>query len=81
MVHPVVTARVERTGTRSMEQRTNSAILALAITAVAIMGNFALQDYPSRGQGIVHLASLLALPGRVVAWLLGFGHARAKAGC
>src|SRR5262245_19637682 len=59
----------------SMEPRTNSAVLALAITAVAIMGNFAVTDYPSHKNGIPSLASLLAIPGRVVAWWLGFGHA------
>jgi hypothetical protein len=64
-----------------MKHQTNSAILALAITAVSLVGNLIVTDHATRRNGIPRLALLLSLPGQVIAWLLGFGHAAHNVPC
>jgi hypothetical protein len=51
-----------------------SAILALAITAMSVVGSFAQIGFPSPRRHLAHLASLPAVPGAFVVAMLGLGH-------
>jgi hypothetical protein len=51
-----------------------SAIWALVIMAISVVGNFAQVGFPSPGRHVAGFAALLALPGQWAVLLLGLGH-------
>jgi hypothetical protein len=57
-----------------MKQRLTSAIWALVITAISLVGSHLEIGFTSPGRRLAHFASLPALPGAWVVALLGLGH-------
>ena len=57
-----------------MKKVITSAILALVITAMSVVGSFAQIGFATPGRRLAHLASLPALPGAFVVAMLGLGH-------
>jgi hypothetical protein len=67
----------ELRGAHAMNTRRiiTSAILALVITAMSVVGTFAVIEFPSPGgRRVAHLASMAARPAAYVVAVLGLGH-------